>query len=162
LYLTSTKIHNITNQVYPPVILRVQPHISKYTCSVIGFVSLTFNFSFQMIKNMLKINDIVEIYACSNSSSLVTFPEITICPRFLQAYKSNKLSQYGLSVDDIRKRIIFPKGLPQNKSLANFFEEVTHGLDEILDSIIVTTNFKQEGTHFTTFMFSNDENLTGK
>jgi hypothetical protein len=93
---------------------------------------------------------------------LVTFPEITICPHFLQAYKLDKLSQYGLSVDDIRKRIIFPLGLPQNESLVKFFEEVTHSFDEIVDSIIVTTNFKQEGTHFTNFMFSNDENLTGK
>jgi hypothetical protein len=111
---------------------------------------------------MLKINDIVEIYVCSNSSSLVTFPEITICPHFLQAYKSSKLSQYEMKADDMRKRFIFPKGLPQNKSLANFFEEVTHDLDDIVDSLIVTTNFKWEGTNFTNFMFTEIGNTAGE
>ena len=99
---------------------------------------------------------------CSNSSSSITFPEMTVCPHFFQAYKSDKLSQYGMSVDDVRKKIMFPKGLPQNKSLVNFFEEVTHDFDDIVDSIIVTTHFKLEGTHFTNFLFSNVGNITGK
>jgi hypothetical protein len=86
---------------------------------------------------------------------LVTFPEVTVCPDYYSAYKASKLAQYGLSADDIRKRMIFPKGLPENKSLFHFFEEVTHDLDDIVDSIIVTTNFKEEGTNLTSFLISN-------
>jgi hypothetical protein len=92
---------------------------------------------------------------------LVTFPELTVCPHYSQAYKSNKLAQYGLSNDDMRKKFIFPKGLPDNKSLHNFFEEVTHDLEDVVDSIVVTTNFKKEGTNFTNFEFSNDAKIIG-
>jgi hypothetical protein len=59
------------------------------------------------------------------------------------------------------KNLFWPKGLPDNKSLHNFFEEVTHDLEDIVDSIVVTTNFKKEGTNFTNFVFSNDAKLIG-
>jgi hypothetical protein len=57
--------------------------------------------------------------------------------------------------------MIFPEGLPDNTSLFNFYEEVTHDLQDIVDSIIVTTNFKQEGTNYTNFLFSNVTNIIG-
>ncbi len=60
------------------------------------------------------------------STRIATFPSITICPDFHTAYKRDILARHGLAVDDIRKRIIFPKILSSNISMTAFFESVTY------------------------------------
>ena len=60
------------------------------------------------------------------STRTATFPSITICPDFHTAYKRGILEKHGLSVEDVRKKIIFPKNLTSNISMTSFFESVTH------------------------------------
>ena len=62
-----------------------------------------------------------------SSSRYATFPSITICPDYLKAYKSEVLEKYGVTINDFRKKFIFPKIPNSNISLTQFFDQATHG-----------------------------------
>jgi hypothetical protein len=46
-----------------------------------------------------------------------------MCPHFNVAYRRNKLSGFGLTVDDVRKKATFPDKSIWNESLASFYEQ---------------------------------------
>ena len=91
------------------------------------------------------------------STQEVTFPAFTICPDYFNSYKREILSRNGLNVKDIWNSITFPQNL--NGSLADFFEEVTYDLEEVVYSVEVGTGIKLHGTNETSFKFIN-RNIT--
>ena len=93
------------------------------------------------------------VFYCFSSTQEVTFPGLTICPDYFNAYKREILSQNGLNVKDIWNSIEFPQNL--NGSLADFFEEITYDLEEIVYSVEVGTGIKLYGTNETSFKFIN-------
>ena len=68
------------------------------------------------------------------SSSTATFPHLTICPDYHDAYKGDILQQYNTSAGQIRK-YKFPK-VP-NMTTYEFYDLITLELSEVVDTIKV-------------------------
>ena len=82
---------------------------------------------------------------------------MTICPYYNDAYKSDTLAKYNLTINDLRKYSIFPNVVEFNKTLANFFEEVTHDFEDIVERVVFHSNYRKDGTNHTSHVFSNKE-----
>ena len=69
-------------------------------------------------------------------SSDTTFPALTVCPAFNDAYKENKLESLFFTKDDYKKGIPSTSGLhPWNLSLEN----VTHDISDLVEEIFIET-----------------------
>ena len=96
------------------------------------------------------------------STDKAPFPSLTVCPHYNTAYRKDILSGFNLSVDDVRRRIIFPK-IPNlnNISLTKLFESFTHSWKDLIVGIVIKTGLKMENTNYTIFLFAkNPENIT--
>ncbi len=60
---------------------------------------------------------------------------------------------------DIRSKILYPKLL--NSSLSDFFSNVTHQLEEIVENVTVATGRKMDETNYTFFVYKSKKE-TGK
>ena len=81
----------------------------------------------------------------SNEDSETPFLSLTICPEYHAAYKEDVLQRYGLTKEDYRKKAHY---MPKNGKEINskweqngveIFENVTHGVREILRKLVIRT-----------------------
>ena len=95
------------------------------------------------------------------STGKAPFPSMTICPHYNTAYRRDLLSNYKLTIDDLRKKLIFPKVADSNISLSTIFEELTYNWEDMISGISIKTGLKLENTNYTIFLFaSNYQNRT--
>ena len=90
---------------------------------------------------------------------------MTVCPHFNAAYRRNLLQNlFQLEVDQVRKKLIFPKIEILNKSLSQFYRQVTFEWEDLVERISIKTGAKFGDTNFTIFVFvntdSNSSNIT--
>ena len=88
----------------------------------------------------------------------VTFPALTICPHYNVAYKGEILGQYGSNATQMRKGL-YPKFLG---SSLEFFKNVTHNFEEIVQEIYISTFKSLHGTDFRYFLYTTDPISTYK
>ena len=94
------------------------------------------------------------------STAEATFPSITICPDYENAYKRDILAKFRISVDDFRRKLKFPEPSKESESLGSLFLNVTHDLDEIIAKIIFATGRKVPNTNFSFFFFAPKQDLS--
>ena len=78
------------------------------------------------------------------------FIDLTICPDYHYAYKEEVLQSYGLNKEKYREQAMYsPTHVHGTKfvNLERFFNSVTYSIDEILHSIIISSNNKND-PHF--------------
>ena len=91
------------------------------------------------------------------STGQAPFPSMTICPHYNSAYKRDLLSNsFQLTIDDVRKKLVFPKVEHSNFSLSKVFEQMTFEWEEMIVLLAIKTGLKMENSNFTIFLFVND------
>ena len=74
------------------------------------------------------------------------------------------IEEIQLEVDQVRKKLIFPKIEILNKSLSQFYRHVTFEWEDLVERISIKTGAKFGDTNFTIFVFvntdSNSSNIT--
>ena len=69
------------------------------------------------------------------------FVDLTICPAYESSYKEDVLRQYGMEKRKyVREGVYIPQNYTPEVDLRKIFEEVTHDIDEVLFSISIYTN----------------------
>ena len=91
-------------------------------------------------------------------SSVAEFPALTVCPNYDSAYKKDFLNEYGITTKEIRA-LNFPSTI--NMTVAEFYEQATHSLQDIVSNVEIKTLRKLENKNGTTFYFfyGNDDSI---
>ena len=86
------------------------------------------------------------------STNEATFPAMTICPGYDDAFNKTLASRFNTTVGLIRKGR-YPKGIGSSR---DFFNEVTTSFNTLVESIHVETLASLPNTTFREFLFTTD------
>ena len=87
-------------------------------------------------------------FAISSRTGEAPFPDVTVCPAYKAAYKSDFLQGFGLTVDDVRREGL----VPANVDSREFFRNATFRLEELVLHYHVSTKYyKDQGSRGNVF-----------
>ena len=98
------------------------------------------------------IRERVKSTADAAGDTSTPFVDLTICPAYESSYKEDVLRQYGMDKDKYRREGVYiPQNYTPDMDLRNLFEEVTHDIHEVLFSISIYTNSRNNSAFTTDF-----------